>query len=86
MACLLPAVLSGQRPATAPTTKTPVSQPQISQPPITHPTISQPTEKLSFRASDPQNPQAFEHFYNMDYDRSTQEFTLKLYDSWAATE
>src|SRR6266568_356015 len=78
VACLLPAVLSGQRPATAPTTKTAVSQPQISQPPITHPTISQPTEKLSFRASDPQNPQAFEHFYNMDYDRSTQEFTQIL--------
>ncbi len=73
VACLLPAVLEGQVPATGPTTKPPVSQPQIS-----HPPISQPTEKLSFRASDPQNPQAFEHFYNMDYDRSAQEFTQIL--------
>ena len=32
-------------------------------------------EKFSFRPADPLNPSAFEHFYNMDYDRSIQEFT-----------
>jgi tetratricopeptide (TPR) repeat protein len=78
VACVFPGVLSGQLPTTQSITKPPVPQPQTSQPPITHPTIPQPREKLSFRASDPENPQAFEHFYNMDYDRSTQEFTQVL--------
>jgi tetratricopeptide (TPR) repeat protein len=32
-------------------------------------------EKFSFRPADPLNAQAFEHFYNMDYERSIQEFT-----------
>ena len=33
-------------------------------------------EKFKFRPADPLNAQAFEHFYNMDYERSIQEFTL----------
>ena len=32
-------------------------------------------QKLSFRPSDPLNTAAFEHFYNMDYEQSIQEFT-----------
>jgi len=32
-------------------------------------------QKLSFRPADPLNPAAFEHFYDMDYERSIQEFT-----------
>jgi tetratricopeptide (TPR) repeat protein len=32
--------------------------------------------KFTFRPADPLNAQAFEHFYNMDYERSIQEFTL----------
>src|SRR5215467_7001497 len=35
----------------------------------------QPGAKLSFRPADPLNPAAFDHFYNMDYPRSIQEFT-----------
>ena len=35
----------------------------------------QPAAKLSFRPADPLNPAAFDHFYNMDYQRSIQEFT-----------
>jgi len=31
-------------------------------------------EGLLFRPDDPLNAQAFDHFYNMDYDRATQEF------------
>jgi len=31
--------------------------------------------RFTFRPADPLNPQAFEHFYNMEYERSTQEFT-----------
>jgi len=38
----------------------------------------QPTAKLSFRPADPLNPAAFDHFYNMDYERSIQEFTQIL--------
>ncbi len=37
--------------------------------------LSQPTEKLSFRPADPLNAAAFDHFYDMDYDASIQEFT-----------
>jgi tetratricopeptide (TPR) repeat protein len=33
-------------------------------------------EKLAFRSADPLNAAAFDHFYNMDYDPSIQEFTL----------
>jgi tetratricopeptide (TPR) repeat protein len=32
-------------------------------------------QKLSFRPADPLNASAFEHFYDMDYERSIQEFT-----------
>jgi hypothetical protein len=32
-------------------------------------------QKLSFRPADPLNSSAFEHFYDMDYERSIQEFT-----------
>jgi tetratricopeptide (TPR) repeat protein len=34
--------------------------------------------KLSFRPADPLNPAAFDHFYNMDYEQSIQEFTQVL--------
>ena len=36
------------------------------------------SEKLTFRPDDPLNAQAFDHFYNMDYDRSIQEFDQVL--------
>jgi tetratricopeptide (TPR) repeat protein len=36
------------------------------------------SEKFVYRPPDPLNAQAFEHFYNMDYDRSAQEFTQIL--------
>src|SRR5262245_58176199 len=35
-------------------------------------------EKSGFRPDDPLNIQAFDHFYNMDYDRSIQEFEQVL--------
>jgi len=38
----------------------------------------QPAGKMSFRPVDPLNPAAFDHFYNMDYERSIQEFTQVL--------
>jgi tetratricopeptide (TPR) repeat protein len=38
----------------------------------------QPGTKLSFRPTDPLNAAAFDHFYNMDYERSIQEFTQIL--------
>jgi tetratricopeptide (TPR) repeat protein len=34
----------------------------------------EPTESLSFRPNDPLNRAAFDHFYNLDYDRAVQEF------------
>ena len=34
------------------------------------------TNRLSVRSKQPLNDQAFDHFYDMDYDRSIQEFTL----------
>lgn len=37
--------------------------------------MSRPT-RLSFRSKEPLNAQAFDHFYDMEYDRSIQEFTL----------
>ena len=43
----------------------------------TKPIPAQPVlEKFKFRPADPLNAQAFEHFYNMEYERSIQEFTL----------
>jgi tetratricopeptide (TPR) repeat protein len=35
----------------------------------------QPNDKLTFRPPDALNAQAFDHFYNMEYDSSIQEFT-----------
>jgi hypothetical protein len=35
-----------------------------------------PASRLLLRAKDPLNEQAFNHFYDMEYDRSIQEFTL----------
>jgi len=35
-------------------------------------------EKTGFKPNDPLNPQAFDHFYNMDYDRAIQEFDQVL--------
>ena len=37
-----------------------------------------PADKLSFRPVDPSNPSAFEHFYNLDYDRAVQDFDQVL--------
>lgn len=39
---------------------------------------SKSLERLSYRPADPLNIQAFDHFYNMDYDRSIQEFDQVL--------
>ncbi len=36
------------------------------------------SESLAFRPHDPQNPTAFNHFYNLDYDRAVQEFEQVL--------
>jgi tetratricopeptide (TPR) repeat protein len=35
-------------------------------------------ESLAFRPHDPQNPTAFNHFYNLDYDRAVQDFEQVL--------
>lgn len=37
-----------------------------------------PSERMSFRPNDPMNSSAFDHFYNMDYDRAAQEFEQVL--------
>jgi tetratricopeptide (TPR) repeat protein len=37
-----------------------------------------PAESLSFRPNDPLNRTAFDHFYNLDYDRAVQEFDQVL--------
>ena len=36
--------------------------------------VIQPEDSLSFRPNDPLNHTAFDHFYNLDYDRAVQEF------------
>lgn len=36
--------------------------------------VARPEESFSFRPNDPLNRTAFDHFYNLDYDRSVQEF------------
>ena len=41
----------------------------------TPPELNRPT-RLSLRSKEPLNAQAFDHFYDMEYDRSIQEFTL----------
>jgi predicted negative regulator of RcsB-dependent stress response len=43
--------------------------------PTTGQRASASLDGFSFRPSDPLNAPAFEHFYNMEYDRSVQEFT-----------
>jgi tetratricopeptide (TPR) repeat protein len=40
--------------------------------------VTSPAESLSFRPSDPLNHSAFDHFYNLDYDRAVQEFDQVL--------
>ncbi len=40
--------------------------------------VATPIARLAFRPADPLNAQAFEHFYNMEYDRSIPEFTQIL--------
>jgi tetratricopeptide (TPR) repeat protein len=42
--------------------------------PAGRPAVAQ-ADKVSFRPADPLNAAAFDHFYDMDYDASTQEFT-----------
>jgi len=40
--------------------------------------VTRPEASLSFRPNDPLNRAAFDHFYNLDYDRSVQEFDQVL--------
>jgi len=40
--------------------------------------VAKAPEKTGLKPDDPLNPQAFDHFYNMDYDRSIQEFEQVL--------
>jgi tetratricopeptide (TPR) repeat protein len=40
--------------------------------------VTRPEASLSFRPNDPLNRIAFDHFYNLDYDRSVQEFDQVL--------
>lgn len=49
-----------------------------SQQPPAKSTAGKALEKFTFRPADPLNAQAFEHFYNMEYERSVQEFTQIL--------
>ncbi len=41
-------------------------------------TATLPADSLSFRPNDPLNRTAFDHFYNLDYDRAVQEFDQVL--------
>ncbi len=43
------------------------------------PAASPQTDKLSYRPTDPLNPVAFDHFYNLDYDRAVQDFEQVLH-------
>lgn len=40
--------------------------------------VNHPEDTLSFRPNDPLNHTAFDHFYNLDYDRAVQEFDQVL--------
>jgi tetratricopeptide (TPR) repeat protein len=40
--------------------------------------VSHPEENLSFRPNDPLNRAAFDHFYNLDYDRAVSDFNQVL--------
>jgi hypothetical protein len=42
------------------------------------PAVSRSSEKMSYRPVDPLNPAAFDHFYNLDYDRAVQDFDQVL--------
>ncbi len=44
----------------------------------TNPQVTHPEDSLSFRPNDPLNHTAFDHFYNLDYDRAVQEFDQVL--------
>jgi tetratricopeptide (TPR) repeat protein len=48
-----------------------IAAPQANKP-------TDPSASLSFRPNDPLNRAAFDHFYNLDYDRSVQEFDQVL--------
>lgn len=50
--------------------------PAYAQAPVKAP--ARAPERTSYRPDDPLNAQAFDHFYNMDYDRSIQEFDQVL--------
>jgi tetratricopeptide (TPR) repeat protein len=43
------------------------------------PAAGQPADKLSYRPPDPLNAAAFDHFYNLDYDRAVQDFDQVLH-------
>ena len=44
----------------------------------TNPQVARPGDTLSFRPNDALNRAAFDHFYNLDYDRAVQEFDQVL--------
>ncbi len=39
---------------------------------------SNPAERMSYRPSDPKTLSAFDHFYNLEYDQSVDDFGLVL--------
>jgi len=51
---------------------------QSSAPPTNTVSPGRPAERMSYRPVDPQNPAAFDHFYNLDYDRAVQDFDQVL--------
>jgi tetratricopeptide (TPR) repeat protein len=59
---LLPGIIRAQQPSPSPKTRP----------------VQAESDKYLFRPADPLNTQAFEHFYNMDYERSIQEFNQIL--------
>ena len=52
---------------------------QSSAPPTNPVSPGRPAERMSYRPVDPQNPGAFDHFYNLDYDRAVQDFDQVLH-------
>ncbi len=57
----------------------PATNPSATSQPVTGPVASRPTDTLSYRPTDPLNAAAFDHFYNLDYDRAVQDFDLVLH-------
>jgi tetratricopeptide (TPR) repeat protein len=57
----------------------PATNPSTSSQTVTGPMASRPTDKLSYRPTDPLNAAAFDHFYNLDYDRAVQDFDQVLH-------